>query len=119
MSRGFQCEEHTVVTEDGYILGIFRVINPYVKPTARLKPVLIWHGFFGTSDIWVVYHPGYLNQTGHYSENNGSLINNCVDRLTTNLPFTLAACGYDVWLGNTRSNRYSPRHISIPSYSMI
>ena len=47
---------------------------------------------------------------GTYSENKGSLVNECADRLTDNLPLTLSACGHDVWLGNTRGNTYSSGH---------
>ena len=42
MNRGFNVENHRVITEDGYILGMQRIINPYRSNT--IKPVLIQHG---------------------------------------------------------------------------
>ncbi|EPZ32360.1 hypothetical protein O9G_002200 [Rozella allomycis CSF55] len=87
-SRGFECEEHLVVTEDGYILVLHRIV-PAVKKKAG-KPVLFMHGFMMNSEVWVC-HPGE-NQS---------------------LTFELASRGYDVWLGNSRGNKYSCKHVKM------
>jgi len=105
-------ENHTVVTEDGYILGIFRIINPYLRLKPIFRPILLWHGIDLNSDCWLYANPGQINKNGIYSERLGTILNNCKNHLTSNLAFTLSACGWDVWLGNTRGTGYSNKHIS-------
>lgn len=55
-SRGFQAEEYNVITKDGYILTIQRIINPLIKPEYRnkLKPVIMQHGLMSSSVDWVI-----------------------------------------------------------------
>ncbi|CAG2104797.1 unnamed protein product [Medioppia subpectinata] len=107
-SRGFKYQKYKVTTDDGYNLGIFRIVNPYWR--GETKPLLLWHQLAFSSDIWLFSSPGYLSPNGVYSEQNGTLVNNCGNSLTSNIAFTLSSCGYDVWLGNTRGNRYSNTH---------
>ena len=51
---------------------------------------------------------------GIYTEEN-RIINDCSglnsSGVGTTIPFVLSACGYDVWLGNYRGNRYSDGHV--------
>ncbi|OBZ84607.1 hypothetical protein A0J61_07340 [Choanephora cucurbitarum] len=131
--RNYNCEQHIVRTFDDYLLCVHRI--PSVKPTAsdydtfipneaiyintdkgnkievadnigqfmkdklprdsssgyRGKPVvLLHHGFLMSSEVWV-------SNTEEYS----------------NLPFILARQGYDVWLGNSRGNKYSQYHVHL------
>lgn len=135
-SRGFIPESHTVVTTDGYILTVFRIINPYLQQnrTTNLRPIYLQHGLFGNSDDFLLNRVGFLGSDGIYIEGN-NLVNNCTandpNLVATTLGFVLSACGYDVWLGecseswkycifiimyinltgNNRGNRYSKRHI--------
>ncbi|XP_023946660.2 lipase 1-like [Bicyclus anynana] len=71
--------QYDVVTEDGYILAVYRL------PGKGRIPVLLVHGFMDTSDTFLI-------------------------RGNTSLAIYLANKGYDVWLANTRGNRYSRRH---------
>lgn len=112
ISRGFVPEQHLVTTDDGYILVVFRIINPYIKHVKR--PIILWHGLGVSSDSWLYSTEGRINGSGIYVENN-LLVNDCHESVTNSLGFTLAACGYDVWLPNSRSGHYSVGHIKLDS----
>ncbi|KAH9413527.1 Alpha/beta-hydrolase lipase region [Dermatophagoides pteronyssinus] len=112
ISRGFVPEQHLVTTDDGYILVVFRIINPYIKRVKR--PIILWHGLGVSSDSWLYSTEGRINGSGIYVENN-LLVNDCHESVTNSLGFTLAACGYDVWLPNSRSGHYSVGHIKLDS----
>ena len=44
--NGFRCEKHTVLTEDGYILGIYRIPGQTNEKTqANKPPILLHHGY--------------------------------------------------------------------------
>ncbi|CAG2175671.1 unnamed protein product, partial [Oppiella nova] len=77
------------------------------------------------SDDFLLNAPGVLDANGVYTDDNG-IITNCTamnsQSVGSTLSFVLSACGYDVWLGNNRGNRYSDRHILLnpnTEYSQI
>ncbi|CAH2048339.1 unnamed protein product, partial [Iphiclides podalirius] len=47
-TRGHTVEEYDVITEDGYILRLFRIRG------ARKRPILLMHGLLDSSDTWTV-----------------------------------------------------------------
>ena len=86
-SKGFKFETHTVKTEDGYILTIFRIPgNKNCEDASNLPPVIFQHGIFDSSDGWV------CNGENH------------------SIPFVLAHHNFDVWLTNSRGNKYCKKH---------
>ncbi|XP_011066183.1 PREDICTED: lipase 3-like [Acromyrmex echinatior] len=88
--NGYSAEEHYVITEDGYILILHRILkNPLFKGQGSRKVIFLQHGILSTSDTWVLIGAG------------------------KDLAFLLADKGYDVWLGNFRGNAYCRSHIKL------
>jgi len=87
----YKVDSHSVTTEDGYILKLFRIRGDGTERPrlgeGRPKPVVFFqHGLISSSETFV---------------NNGR----------NSLPFRLIEKGYDVWLGNNRGNIYCRKHI--------
>jgi len=80
---GYQSETHKVVTPDGYILTLYRIVGS--GPV-----VFMQHGLEDSSAAWVLAGPDHGAPA-----------------------FRLAAEGYDVWLGNYRGNHDSREHQSL------
>ncbi|CAF5067530.1 unnamed protein product, partial [Rotaria magnacalcarata] len=70
-SKGYPCEEHKVLTKDGYILGVFRISHGRNSSSSSSsstavtrRPVLLQHGLLDTATTWVMNLPnqslGYI-----------------------------------------------------------
>lgn len=81
-------EEHEIETSDGYLLTIHRVRKNATGCTTSI-PILLQHGVGCSSDDFIVAGPNKA------------------------LAYLLADECYDVWLGNSRGNKYSRRHVSL------
>ncbi|XP_047332900.1 triacylglycerol lipase 1 [Impatiens glandulifera] len=86
--NNYPCSEHTVKTEDGFVLGLQRVSSPNIIEQ-RAPPVLLLHGLLMGGDAW------FLNSVNQ------------------SLGYILADHGFDVWVGNVRGTRWSHGHVSL------
>lgn len=119
-SRGFKSQTHFIQTQDGYILQTFRIINPLPPKEAKFKPVLLAHGLYVDSDMWLLNANGTLLSNGDYIEpfRHGLEVRRLDGKYKSvgnTLPFVLSQFGFDVWIMNSRGNYYSQSHVRLKS----
>lgn len=111
--QGFGAEGHAVISHDGYITQLTRVVNPKANKTQRGKPVAVHHGLMQSPKSALLafgYLPASQPQTPP-SAPGGQ--NNTDDNTLVSIAYYLSNQGYDVWLIEARgSTSESRRHLN-------
>lgn len=92
-SFGYEANFDSVITEDGYILGVHHLHPKPQQNEIQKFPVLLMHGFLTTPISFFVAHKKKA------------------------LPFMLADRGYDVFMGSRRGTTFSSEHRNLSSDS--
>ena len=59
LENGFGFETHSVITKDGYVLNLFRILPTHkvANMDAPAPPVFMQHGIIDSADCWIMNHP--------------------------------------------------------------
>lgn len=86
----YDAQLYDVVTSDGHRLHMFNLVSrehpASLNKDKDLHPVLLQHGLIDSGDSWVLNQPEW------------------------SLAYYLLDKGYDVWIGNSRGNKYCKTH---------
>ena len=87
-SLDYPVEDHIIPTDDHYNLRFFRIQAKHSHMAQGKRAIYLQHGLVDSSDTWIV-------NDEHLAP-----------------AFVFANQGFDVWVGNSRGNFYSSKHLS-------
>ena len=116
-------ENHTIATPDGYLLQIYRLVNPTRHTNLNGYAMVLFSGMETDSEIYFANSDGFFRQDSgvYYEYENGFQNEHRVEcppgrepvKSGRNLPFSLANCGYDVWFTSRRDSRSRASHVAL------
>lgn len=113
--NGFICEEHQVTTKDNYLLTIYKIMpdenvlkemykNIEIKKKKNiLKKKDPFSDIINTNEYICFFQHGLLDSSDGWVCN---FKNKC-------LPFIMSNKGFEVWVANSRGNKYSKEHLTL------
>jgi len=109
-ARGYPAENHTIITEDVYILSTFRIPGRRGSSYSHGQPVLIFHGVLGSSDMMIANGddsiPYILADTVFFI----TIYHPFWSKMRVK-PLPKYGNGFDVWIMSNRGTRYSRKHL--------
>lgn len=61
--EGIAIERFSIITDDGYILGLYHLVRPFnIADHTQSKPILFMHGLLSSSQDFIVYRNSSIGE---------------------------------------------------------
>jgi hypothetical protein len=123
-ARGYLAEEHTFITDDGYVLGMTRALNPLIgrreRQRLRREPLLFVHGTLVDGNSFVM-NSFDIEQAKDFTDvdadqlSEDELVQMFQDEPSAkSLVFFALNFGHEVWILHRRGSPMSQRRVDLP-----